>query len=146
MERPELKLWWEPRDPVQANDGRRLSDFVTGLADFDPIYQSWLESPATREETVPVPLSEAEAKRLLIDNIVRGDVPADPLPEQGSHIWGGHAGPPPYDFRDSSYADTYCHVGQFGPSASDTPNHIFMRLSNLRPSVGRPWRASELRP
>jgi hypothetical protein len=24
----------------------------------------------------------------------------------GSHIWEGHAGPAPYDFRKSSYADT----------------------------------------
>jgi hypothetical protein len=55
-------------------------------------------------------------------------------------------GPPPYDFRESSYADTDCHVGAFGRSASINPNYIFMRLSNLRPTTGRLWRASELRP
>jgi Immunity protein 52 len=146
MDRPELNLWWEPRDPSQADDARRLSDFVSGLSDFDPIYQSWLLSPTTKKETVPVPLSEAEAKQLLIDNMVRGDVPADPLPEHRSHISGGHAGPPPYDFRESSYADTRCHVGSYGPPRDRTANHIFMRLSALRPTTGRPWRASELRP
>ena len=146
MNRPELNLWWEPREPAQADDARRLSDFVTSLPDFDPIYQSWLNSPTTQEETVSVPLSEAEANHLLIDNVVRGDVPADPLPGFGSNIWGGHAGPPPYDFRDSSYADTSCHVGSYGPPRDRTANHIFMRLSALRPTTGRPWRASELRP
>jgi hypothetical protein len=146
MDRPKLNLWWEPRDPAQADDAGRLSDFVTGLPDFDPIYQSWLNSPTTQEETVSVPLSEAEARHLLIDNMVRGDVPPDPLPGFGSNIWGGHAGPPPYDFRDSSYADTSCHLGSYGPPQDRTANHIFMRLSALRPSTGRPWRASELRP
>jgi hypothetical protein len=57
-----LDLWWEPRDPSQADDARRLSRFVSGLPDFDPIYRSWLESPDTKKETVPVPLSEAAAK------------------------------------------------------------------------------------
>ena len=47
MDKPELNLWWEPRDSSQADDARRLSDFVTGLPDFDPIYQSWLDSPTT---------------------------------------------------------------------------------------------------
>jgi hypothetical protein len=146
MDRPELNLWWEAREPAQADDARRLSRFVTGLPDFDPIYQSWLKSPKTRKETVPVPLSEAEAKQLLVDNMAHYDVGNRPWPEQGSHVWGGHAGPPPYDFRESSYADTDCHVGAFGRHASIYPNYVFMRLSNLRPSAGRPWRASELRP
>ena len=75
MDKPELKLWWEAREPAQADDARRLSRFVTGLPDFDPIYQSWLKSPKTRKETVPVPLSEAEAKQLLIDNMARYDSP-----------------------------------------------------------------------
>ncbi len=146
MDKPELNLWWEPRDSSQADDARRLSDFVTGLPDFDPIYQSWLDSPTTQEETVSVPLSGAEAKMLLIDNMARYDFPDRPWPELGSHVWGGHAGPPPYDFRESSYADTDCHVGEFGRSASVNPNYIFMRLSALRPATGRPWRASEVRP
>ncbi len=146
MDRPKLDLWWEEREPAQADDARRLSRFVTGLPDFDPIYQSWLESPKTRKETVPVPLSEAEARRLLIDNMARADVGGGPLPKHGSYIWGGHAGPRPYDFRESSYADTRCSVGSYGLAAGSTANHIFMRLSALRPSAGRPWRAAELRP
>jgi Immunity protein 52 len=146
MDKPELNLWWEPRDPSQADDARRLSDFVSGLPDFDPIYQSWLNSPTTKAVTVPVPLSKAEATQLLIDNMAHYDSPNRPWPELGSHVWGGHAGPRPYDFRESNYADTDCHVGAFGRGASINPNYIFMRLSNLRPSVGRPWRASELRP
>ena len=140
----ELMLWWEPRDPSQADDARRLSRFVNGLPDFDPIYRSWLESPKTKKETVPVPLSEAAAKQLLIDNVMRYETPPDPWPELGSTIWGGHAGPPPYDFRKSSYAVTRCYIGAFGASASG--NHIQMGLSDVRPSTGRPWRASELRP
>ena len=146
MSRLELDLWWEPRDPAQADDARRLALFVNGLPDFDPIYRSWLRSPKTKKETVPVPLGEAVAKQLLIDNLGRYDVPPDPWPELGSHIWGGHAGPPPYDFRKSSYSDTTCAIGAFGPSAAVNPNHVFMRLSDMRPSTGRPWRASELRP
>jgi hypothetical protein len=146
MEKPDLDLWWEAREPSQADDARRLSRFVSGLPDFDPIYRSWLESPETRQKTVPVPLSEAEAKQLLIDNIARGDFSGAPLPKHGSDIWGGHAGPPPYDFRKSSYADTDCHVGAYGLNNGSTANHIFMRLSALRPTTGRPWRASELRP
>ncbi len=142
----ELDLWWEPRDPAQADDARRLSRFVNGLPDFDPIYRSWLESPKSKKETVPVPLSEAAAKQLLIDNVGQHEVPAGPWPELGSYVWGGHAGPPPYDFRKTSTAGTRCNVGAFGRSASIHPNYVFMRLSELRPSTGRPWRASELRP
>jgi len=140
-----LNLYWEPRDPSQADDARRLSQFVSGLPDFDPIYRSWLGSPKTKEVTVPVPLSESVAKQLLIDNVAQHEIPPSPWPELGSYIWGGHAGPQPYDFRDSSYADTMCHVGAFGPPAINR-NYVFMRLSNLRPTTGRPWRASELRP
>jgi hypothetical protein len=141
----ELDLWWEPRDPLRAGDAGRLCRFVNGLPDFDPIYRSWLESPETKKKTVPVPLSEAEAKQLLIDNVGQHDAPPGPWPELGSVIWGGHAGPSPYDFRKSSYADTDCRVGAFGPPLINQ-NYIFMRLSNLRPSTGRPWRASELMP
>jgi len=146
MDRPDLNLWWESRDPAQADDARRLSEFVTGLPDFDPIYQSWLNSPKTREQSVRVPLSEAEAKQILTDNVMRADLGGGPLPEFGSHIWGGHAGPPPYDFRESSYADTTCFLGSYGPPAHSSANKILMRLSASRLATGRPWRASELRP
>jgi hypothetical protein len=141
-----LKLWWEARDPSEADDAGRLRRFVNGLPDFDPIYRSWLESPKTKKKSVPVPLSEAEAKQLLIDNLGRYDVGNRPWPELGSFIRGGHAGSPPYDFRESSYADSDCHVGSFATRATVHPNHIFMRLSQLRPITGQPWRASELRP
>ncbi len=146
MIRPELNLWWEPREPGQADDARRLARFVSGLPTFDPIYQSWLKSPKSKRELVPVPLSEAVATELLKDRISRYEVGNAPWPELGSNVWGGHAGPPPYDFRTSSYADTSCHVGQYGRSAAVNPNHVFMRLSALRPSTGRAWRASEVRP
>jgi hypothetical protein len=139
-----LDFYWRSRHPTQADDARRLSRFVTGLPDFDPIYRSWLESPETRQETVPVPLSEAEAKRLLIEKTARYDFPPDLWPERGSYIWGGHAGPPPYDFREASYADTLCNIGAYGEPARG--NSIQMRLSDARPSTGRPWRASEVRP
>ena len=139
-----LDLYWRSRHPSQTDDARRLSRFVTGLPDFDSIYRSWLESPETRQETAPVPLSEAEATRLLIENMMRYDLPPDPWPERGSDIWGGHAGPPPYDFREASYADTLCNIGAYGEPARG--NSIQMRLSDVRPSTGRPWRASELRP
>jgi Immunity protein 52 len=141
-----LNLWWEPHDPSRANDARKLSRFVSGLPDFDPIYESWLKSPINKEVTVPVPLSEIQAKQLLIDNVTQYELSARPWPELGSNIWGGHAGPPPYDFRESSTAGTRCYIGRFGRSATIYPNHVFMRLSKLRPSTGRSWRASELRP
>jgi hypothetical protein len=146
MSKPELHLWWEAREPSQAGDARRLSQFVTGLPDFDSIYQSWLGSPTIKEKTVPVPLSENEARQLMADNMQRYDFGGGPWPEMGSVIWGGHAGSPPYDFRESSYADTKCYIGAFGERASDNPNRISMRLSTARPSTGRPWRASEVRP
>jgi hypothetical protein len=147
MDKPNLHFWWESRDPAQADDAGRLSRFVTGLPDFDPIYRSWLKSPITKEVTVPVPLSKAEAEQLLIDRMARSDFSDAPLPGYGSDIWGGHAGPFPYDFRESSYADTSCRVGAFEPPGlNPNLNHIFMRLSSRRSSLGRPWRASEVRP
>ena len=139
-----LDLYWRSRHPSQTDDARRLSRFVTGLPDFDSIYRSWLESPETRQETAPVPLSEAEATRLLIENMMRYDLPPDPWPQRGSYVWGGHAGPPPYDFREASYADTLCNIGAYGDPARG--NSIQMRLSDVRPSTGQPWRTSELRP
>ena len=84
----ELNLWWEPRDPSQADDARRLSRFVNGLPDFDPIYRSWLESPKTKKETVPVPLSEAAAKQLLIDNVGSTMTLARPLAGAGKLCLG----------------------------------------------------------
>jgi hypothetical protein len=146
MDKPELMLRWEPREPSQADDARRLSEFVNGLPSFDPIYRSWLGSPTEKDEMVPVPLSVAAAKRLLIDNMARYDSPDLAWPELGSVVWGGHAGPPPYDFRESSYADTDCHVGSYINGKTNAANNICMRLSAVRPSVGRPWCASELRP
>jgi Immunity protein 52 len=146
MDKPELMLRWEPREPSQADDARRLSEFVNGLPSFDPIYRSWLGSPTEKDEMVPVPLSVATAKRLLIDKLTHYDWPDLPWPELGSVIEGGHAGPPPCDFREASYADTSCRVGSYGPNMSNISNYISMRLSALRPTTGRSWRASELRP
>jgi hypothetical protein len=146
MGRPQLNLWWESRDPSRADDARRLSRFVTGLPDFDPIYQSWLNSPTTKEEAVPVPLNETAARQLLLDNITQSDVDGSPMPKFGSNIWGGHAGPSPYDFRESSYAETACHIGGYLNPGDSSANNIRMRLSALRVATGRPWRASELRP
>src|ERR1700722_15515734 len=145
MNNPRLNLWWGPRDPLHADNARRLSQFVTGLPDFDPIYQSWLLSPITKENTVSVPLSETKAKELLIDNMVRNSFNGDLMPQHGRNIWGGHAGPPPYDFRDSSYArhlaagryvrdlfllpsrhDPRCYPGRRGahPHAMDRMDHL----------------------
>jgi hypothetical protein len=80
MDNPKLRLWWESRDPSKADNARRLSEFITGLPDFDPIYQSWLLSPITKEKTVSVPLSEAEAKDLLIDKMFRNEFNGDLMP------------------------------------------------------------------
>jgi Immunity protein 52 len=68
------------------------------------------------------------------------------MPEFGSNIWGSHTGPPPHDFRESSYAETSCHVGSYLNPGDTSANNIRMRLSALRLATGRPWRASELRP
>src|ERR1700712_408826 len=144
MQGAELLIYWEAREPSQAEDARRFAQFVNRLPEFDPIFQSWLESPRTKKQAVPVPLSEEHAKRLLADNISRFDN-GDLWLERGSNMWGGHVGPPPYDFRRSSYADTRCTIGVFGVSPFKHPNHIFMRLSKVRPSENRPWRASEVR-
>ena len=138
-----LDLYWGSRHPTTADDASRLSRFVNGLPDFDPVYRSWLDSPDAKRETVPVPLGETKAKQLLAENIARYDYPPDPWPEGGSYIWGGHAGPPPYDFRDTSVAVTRCYIGGYGKYGG---SHIRMGLSDVRPSMGRPWRASELTP
>jgi Immunity protein 52 len=143
---PELIFSWGAHEPSTADDARRLSRFVTGLSDFDPIYQSWLASPAPVEEAVPVPLTETDARQLLVDNMARYDSPDLSWPEMGSFFAAGHAGAPPFDFRLTSYAETDCHIGAYSRSGRRGANHISMRLSNLRPSTGRPWRASELRP
>ena len=145
----ELNQWWEPREPSRADDARKLMNFVNGLPRFDSIYASWLRAPKAGTDVLPVPLREAEGKQLLIDNMARYDVGGvwrEMGSEMGSNVGAGHAGPPPYDFRNSSYADTDCRIGCFASRASKHPNHIFMRLSDIRPSTGRPWRASELRP
>ncbi len=83
-----LDLYWRSRHPSQADDARRLSRFVNGLPDFDPVYRSWVGSPETKEQTVPVPLSEAEATRLLIENMMRYDWPPDPWPEGRAAAFG----------------------------------------------------------
>lgn len=141
----ELNLWWESREPSQADGVRRLTKFVNGLSRFDSIYESWLAAPKPGTDVFPVPLSEAGAKRCLIENMVKYDT-GGVWPEAGSNVWGGHAGAFPHDFRKSSYADTRGRIGAFAARASKHPNHIFMRLSDIRPSTGCPWRASELRP
>ncbi|RBP09035.1 hypothetical protein DFR50_1234 [Roseiarcus fermentans] len=145
MTAPGLKLWWGPRERSQTDDARSLSRFVSGLPAFDPIYESWLESPETGHEVLPVPLSESVAEQRLIDAIAHDDF-GRVLPSLGSHVGAGHAGPPPYDFRESHIAGTQCNIGGFGRSASASPNFILMRLAAIRSSTGRPWRASELRP
>jgi hypothetical protein len=60
MGRLELNLWWEPRDPSQAEDAPRLSDFVTRLPEFDPIYQSWLNSPTRGNGSPPLERSRGD--------------------------------------------------------------------------------------
>jgi len=146
MVRPDLKLWWEPREPSQAEDYEKLASFVNCLPGFDPIYQSWLRSPKTKQQVLPVPLNEAEAKKIITENMAKYDFGGGPWPEMGSRFGAGHAGPPPYDFRKSSYADTSCTIGAYGKPLGLLRNHIFMRLSAARPSTGLPWRASRLRP
>jgi len=143
---PELKLWWEPREPSEADDARRFARFVSGLRAFDPIYESWLRSPRPGTDVLRIPMSESEAKHFLLDKLQRFDVGGARWPERGSPYGAGHAGPAPYDFRKSSYADTAWNIGAYGEPLSVLQNHIFMRLSELRPFTGRPWRASELRP
>ena len=145
MNRPELFLWWEGRDPSRAQDAVRLARFVSGLPAYDPIYQSWLRSPKTGKQVLPVPLTDAQAGKILREKISKYDV-GGIWPEMGSYVGAGHAGPPPYDFRESSYADTMGHIGAYGATKPLLQNNIEMRLSNLRPSTGRAWRASELRP
>jgi hypothetical protein len=143
---------WEGREPAQADDARRLSQFVSGLPSFDSIYASWLKAPKTNSEVFPVPLSENEAKAFLRENINRSDGDRSPMEWMGSFFSAtGHAGPPPYDFRNSSYARTSCAVGVFDLPDSLAPkggirNSIHMELSRLRSSTGQPWRASELCP
>jgi len=142
----ELNLWWEPRDPQSAGDVGRLVKFVNGLPDFDPIYRTWLWAPDPDSRVLNVPIDEGEAKQLLVDKVGRYDVDDRPWPELGSYIRAVHAGPPPCDYRESTTAVTECRIGSHNRVAARNPNHAFMRLSDLRPSTGRPWRASELRP
>jgi hypothetical protein len=141
----QLHQWWEAREPTEADDARRLAKFANGLPGFDPIYASWLRAPKAGTDVLSIPLSEADAKQFLIEKMAKYDV-GGAWPEAGSFFGAGHAGGRPYDFRKGSYADISGRIGSYGASASKHPNHIFMRLSDIRPSTGRPWRASELRP
>ena len=141
----ELNLWCNPRDPAQREDASKLMTFINGLPSFDSIYSSWLRSPKAGTDVLPVPLTEVGAKQILLDNIGKYDN-GDAWPEIGSNIRAGHAGAPPYDFRKTSYADTSCSIGALATRATKSPNYVFMRLSDTRPSTGRSWRASELRP
>ena len=120
-----LHIWWEPRDPSQADDARRLSEFVSGLPNFDSIYQSWLESPtssedwlkspASRAEEVCVPLSEAGAKQLLIDTKARYNFPNWPRRSTAAL-----SGEPMRDFRPLIYANRASRtlIAMSAPSAS----------------------------
>lgn len=141
----ELRLSWGPRDASQSNDARQFARFVSGLPDYDSMYKSWTKSPEAKDVAVPVPLTEAIAKEILVSRIGRYD-DGRLWPEMGSRIRAGNAGPPPYISEESNIAVTECHVGAFGDHGFPNPNDITLRLSQVRPSTGRPWRASELRP
>lgn len=141
----ELNLWWEARESSPRENAPLLMNFVNGLPHFDSIYESWLTAPKAGTDVLPVPITESEAQEFLIGHVGRYASGAI-WPERGSRFGAGHAGRSPYDFRGSSYADTSCTIGAFAARASKHPNHIFMRLSDIRPSTGCPWRASELRP
>ncbi|RBP05159.1 immunity protein 52 of polymorphic toxin system [Roseiarcus fermentans] len=145
MGSPHLSLWWEPDDRSEVDNARGLSQFVNGLPAFDPVYESWLESPETQNDVLPVPLSEAAATQILTDSRTRDDL-GRLMPRLGSHVAAGHAGSPPYDFRESHIAGTRCGIGNSARSGAVLPNFLFMRLAALRSPTGRPWRASELRP
>ena len=34
MYKPELNLWWEAREPAQADDARKFAQFVNGLPEL----------------------------------------------------------------------------------------------------------------
>ena len=142
----ELWLRWEGRDPAVSDDARKLSQFVNELVKFDIVYESWLRSPSAKKPVLTTPLSEADAGRLLQERIAYYDVPRKPWPELGSSVYGGHAGPAPYDFSEARLADTRIRIGAFGSAGTPLPNRIIMRLADSRCSTGRSWRASELRP
>ncbi len=148
MRKPTLMVLWEGRGPAVADDARRLAAFVNGLPKFDPIYESWLRSPKAKKPVLTLPMSVDQAGRFLVDNMQRYDVSNEPWPEIGRYFGAGHARPPPHDFRESSYADTKCSIGGHPVPDPDLPiqNHLEMRLSAIRPSTGRAWTASELRP
>ena len=140
-----LNLFCGPREPEKADEARSLMRFANGLPEFDPIYSSWLRKPQAGAEVFSLPVDEAEARQLLQAEVFKFD-DGRLWPELGSHIGAGHAGPPPYDFRPSSYADISGTIGASATKAMTYPNYLWMRLSDVRPSTGRPWRASELRP
>ena len=70
-----------------------------------------------------------------------------PMAGAGKQPSGRSRGTAPLRLPQVEPCDTDCHVGRHGRSAAVNPNRIFfMRLSEQRPSTGRPWRASEVRP
>ncbi|MDE3177640.1 MAG: immunity 52 family protein [Pseudomonadota bacterium] len=121
-----------------------FSNFVNGLPHFDAIYDSWLAKAKAGTDVFSIPLDNVGSLNYLNHNEMKNDL-GEPWPDLGSRIWGGHAGAAPYDFRSQSYAGTSGLIGAT-TRGLPFPNHIFMRLSKMRPSTGRPWRASELRP
>ena len=143
MSNLELDLWWEPREPAQADDARRLSRFVNGLPDFDPVYRSWLASPKTKKESVPVPLNEAEAKQLMIDNMMRYNSPLIL-----GRSWEATSGADTLGLRLMTFARrawrSRAAISAHTQSMAATTSR--WDCPTCAPSTGRPWRASELRP
>ena len=120
-----------------------LSRFVNGLPRLRPGLSSSLIRPKPSGRRFPY-RSAKPRQTAIIDKIGRYDYPR-PSAGTGELHLGRPRGPPPYDFRRRAYAVTRCHIGGYGKPAR-AGKHIRMRLSDVRPSTGRPWRTSESRP
>ena len=142
----DLHAWWGSRPLSVPQCAEVFRAFVNALAEFDPVFSSWLHSRPSDKPYFDVPLDPAEAARLMEKAQSRYDLPSDRLwPELGYVMGARNSGPPQYYRRDQYAAATGLNVGCYGTD-EEHRNRVEIRVSKRRIATDRPWRASELCP
>jgi hypothetical protein len=145
-ERYELRAWWNSRPLDVAQCAKQFRAFVDTLAEFDPIFSSWLRSSApSAHPWFAVPLGADEALQFATKARARYDSPPDRLwPEMGYRVFGWNGGPPEYRGRKAFMASASLQVGAFGRDQAHR-NYIILNLSQTRIATNAPWTAGDLR-
>jgi hypothetical protein len=147
QERYELRAWWNSRPLTVPQCAEQFRAFVNALAEFDPVFSSWLRSSgASANACFSVPLGAEEALQFVMKARARYDSPPDRLwPEMGYRVFGWNGGPPEYRGRRAFMGGASLQVGAFGRDQAHR-NYIILNISETRIGAKAPWTASELRP